>query len=56
MLSWGARTPNYTKLYVFLSENTILEWLGFVLEASILKFCVKITDNDVIKGVIMEFE
>ena len=49
---------NCTKRNIFLSENVILSWLGFVLEASILRFCLKIVGNDIIvdKGPIMEFQ
>ena len=47
---------NYTKMnFFFLSEDAIMNWLGFVLEASISTFCVKIVYSDIIKGTIMEF-
>ena len=47
---------NYTKMNAFWSENAIMNWLGFVLKASISTFCVKIVDNDVIEEAIMEFQ
>ena len=47
---------NYTKMNAFWSENAIMNWLGFVLKASISTFCVKIVDNDVIEEAIIEFQ